>query len=422
MELKHSLIGKTRILLLICGLAGTLIGVVGCGKTEDKKSLFILSRLWSKPSEQLYIKREIFAPFEKEKGIHIRMDVLEDTQNLQRVEIQQKSKNYIADIIISHSGNMSQWIDYGYVESLNPIMKDWKNREIIPAFNKNTSKDGKTYFIPIAADVYLLMANKKAMPYLPKGVDINDITWVQLVQWAKNIRKQTGVGRFIVSGVQDQSFIYQIGACALSYGSSFPSINSDGAIKAWELFSDMAKSYTPSVINVSDCSLPMKRGEGWLTVMINAAVADVFASNQTKYVVAAMPKGPKGRGMIAAANGIGIITHSKHPELAREFVEYITRPEVLAKIARGPGGFIPPMEETMKYLNDAGQDEVTRQAIAQLNKDSIISGVPGDKYQSWSAVKLVFDNIFKLYILKDKEITKAVLDKGEEQLNELKIK
>jgi len=422
MELKYSLISKTKILLLICGLTVTLIGVVGCGKTEDEKSLFILSRLWSKPSEQQYIKREIFAPFEKEKGITIRMDVLDDAKNMLRVEIQQKSKNYIADIIISHSGNMSQWIDKGYVESLNPIMKDWKNREIIPAFNKNTAKDGQTYFIPIAADVYLLMANKKAMPYLPKGVDINKITWVELVAWANNIKKQTGVGRFIVSGVEDQSFLYQIGACALSYGSSFPSVNSEGAVKAWELFASMSKAYIPSVINVSDCSLPLKRGEGWLTVMINAAVAEVFASNQTRYIVAAMPKGPKGRGMIAAANGVGIVTHSKHPELAREFIEYITNPKVLAKIARGPGGFIPPMEETMKYLNDAGQDEVTRQAIAQLNRDSIISGVPGDQYKSWTAVKVIFDNIFKLNILKDKKITKAVLDKGEEQLNELKVK
>ncbi len=414
-KLIKSFIASTCLLVIVVIFSG-------CGKTENKKSLFILSRVWSKPSEQLYIQREIFAPFEKEKGIKIRMDVLEDEQNLQRVEIQQKSKNYIADVIIAHSGTMSQWIDKNYVVSLNSLMKNWKGREIIPAFNKNTSRDGKTYFIPIAADVYLLMANKKAMPFLPKGVDINDITWEELVQWANNIRKQTGVGRFIVSGVESQSFIYQIGACALSYGSSFPSINSKGATKAWELFEAMSKAYIPSVINVSDCSLPMKRGEGWLTVMINAAVADVFASNQTRYVVAAMPKGPKGRGMIAAANGVGIISNTKHLKLAKEFVEYITRPEVLAKIARGPGGFIPPMEGTMKYLNDAGQDEVTRQAISQLKKGSIISGVPSDQYQSWGAVKIVFDHIFSQRILKHKKITKEVLDNGEKQLESLKVK
>ena len=413
---------RIKSFLVSTCLLGLLIGFAGCSKTEDKKSLFILSRVWSKPSEQEYIQREIFAPFEEEKGIQIRMDVLTDDKILQRVEIQQKSKNYLADIIIAHSGVMTQWINQDYVVSLNPLMKNWKGRDIIPAFNKNTSRDGQTYFIPIAADVYLLMANKKAMPYLPKGVDINDITWEQFVEWANNIKKETGVGRVIVSGVEDKSFIYQIGACALSYGSSFPSINSEGATKAWELFSAMSKAYTPSVINVSDCSLPMKRGEGWLTVTINAAVADVFASNQTKYIVAAMPKGPKGRGMIAAANGVGIIANNMHPELAREFIEYITRPDVLVKIARGPGGFIPPMEGTMKFLNDAGQDEVTRQAIAQLKENSIISGVPQDHFKSWSAVKLVFDNIFKLYILKNKEITRKVLDKSQKKLNALKVK
>ena len=39
---------------------------------------------------------------------------------------------------------------------------------------------------------YVMCANKKALPYLPKGADINSLTWGQFAQWATNLQKKFG--------------------------------------------------------------------------------------------------------------------------------------------------------------------------------------------------------------------------------------
>ncbi len=417
--------GWRRNLSILCFLLCCFF-ITGCGG-NDKASgggsgpeLTILSKLWSRPTEQIYIEKEILDPFAKKNNVRVKMDCNNDfNQNFRKIKIQKISNNLLIDVIISHTGDMSSWIEADDMECLDPLISKWKNRTIFEDFNKNSFKDGKAYFVPIAADVYLLMANKKALPYLPKGKKIDNLTWEDFAQWAVNIKKGTGFGRAVVTGVQDKNFIYQFGSCALSYGAGFPDINSKGAVEAWKIFEKMHDAFIPSVRNIDDCSLPMKRQEAWLTVMINARVSDVYTSNPTRYVVAPMPKGPKGRGMIAAANGVGILRGAKQQKLAQEFVEYITRPEILVKIAKGPGGFVPPMNEAISHLGGDAQDMVIRKAIKELEEDSVISGVPGGKYQSWGAVKEVFDNIFTEYVLKGKKITQEVLDKAAEKIKKL---
>ena len=170
----------------------SLISTVGFAQ---EKTLSIISRLWSTPNEQGFIRREILEPYAKKNGIRISMEVLNDDLTLKKVTVQKTVNNLDTDIIISHSGYMPFWIQKGWVENLNPLMGNWDKRTILPAFSKSTSKDGKTYFIPIAADVYLLIANKKALPFLPKGADINNLTWDQFVQWAINMKEKTGRGK-----------------------------------------------------------------------------------------------------------------------------------------------------------------------------------------------------------------------------------
>ncbi|MGB7389534.1 hypothetical protein, partial [Marinomonas sp.] len=47
-------------------------------------------------------------------------------------------------------------------------------------------------YIPWMQATYIMAANKKALPYLPKGANINALTYDQLAQWAINLTKATG--------------------------------------------------------------------------------------------------------------------------------------------------------------------------------------------------------------------------------------
>jgi multiple sugar transport system substrate-binding protein len=50
-------------------------------------------------------------------------------------------------------------------------------------------------FIPLMTNTFQMVANKKALQYLPAGANINALTYVQLRDWAKAMKDATGEGK-----------------------------------------------------------------------------------------------------------------------------------------------------------------------------------------------------------------------------------
>ena len=107
-------------------------------------------------------------------------------------------------------------------------------------------------------------------------------------------------------------------------------------------------------------------------------------------------------------------------DLAVAFLEYVTRPDIQVKIAKGTGGFIPPVQEAIDYIGNEAIDEVINKAVMVLD-NGVVSGVPGYLFQDWGAVKKVFDDVFEDMILGgDGTVDQARLDAGAEELEALK--
>ncbi len=420
---------KSKILKFAFLSLAAMLLLTGCGKTGDGKNetsgeqIVILSGLWSKPTEGEFVVSQILNPLAEKLGISISFQTMDDLTALQRLEVQTASGNICSNIEIASSGSMTDWINSGYLVDLTEKVAGWKDLKFIPAFSKGIEIDGKQYFLPIAGNVYLLIANKKALKYLPKGAKIDELTWDQFADWALNIKKGTGFGRTVVCGVPLKSFIYQFGTCALSYGAEFPEINSEGAKKAWTIFEKLsqADAFIPNIREIADCSLPMIRGEAWLSILNNTKVGEVFETNETKFVVAKMPKGPKGRGIIVGFSGMALIKNSQNQKTALGIIKYLTKPDIQVQLARGTGGFVPAVEAALKFLdvNDP-QDIVIRKAIHELKGNVVASGVPGSKYKDWGAVKMVFDNIFERVLLRKEKLTDKMLDEAAEKIKELR--
>jgi len=384
------------------------------------ETLVFSSRLWSVPAEQEFILENVIKPFEKENHCIVSFQIMDDDMLLDRAEIQQETDHVTTDIVCAYVANMWQWIEEGYVEDLTPAVKSWDDRNFSPAFEYGTNFEGKQYFVPVGADVYLTIANKKALEYLPSGANFENLTWEDFAKWSNAIAKGEGEGKTVVTGIPMKSFIYQFGAISLSYGATFPDINTPEAIKAWEILVSMKDDFIPAVLNIDNCIDPMKREESWLSWMHCARAGSVYLSNETLYSVAPAPEGPAGIGSIAGVSGYGIMKDAPHKELAIKFLEYITRPDMQVKISKGTGGFIPPVEEALNYLGDDPEDEVVAQAIMVLSKGRV-SGVPGGDYQDWGAVKKVFDDVFVDMVLNgDGTVDKAMLDEAKVKLDALR--
>ncbi|MBC7252155.1 MAG: extracellular solute-binding protein, partial [Anaerolineae bacterium] len=384
------------------------------------RTLVFSSRLFSPPREQEFFINEVIKPFEEEYGVTVNFQILDDDTLLERAKVQQETGHVTTDIVCAHSGKMSEWIDAGYVEDLTDIVAGWTDRHFIPTFESSTHRDGRQYFLPVGADVYLTGANNKALPYLPEGADLDTLTWEEYAQWAVNIAEGEGEGKVCITGIPMKMWIYMFGSSALSYGAGFPDANSPGAMEAWKIWEKIGKAngFVPTVMNIDSCVDPMMREEAWLTMTHNARVGQVYASAETQFTIAPAPSGPAGIGTIAATSGYAIMKGAPNRDLAVQFLEYLTRPDMQVKIAKGTGGFIPPVQEAVDYLGDEAVDEVIAKSLMVLEK-GVASGVPAALYQDWGAVKKCFDDVFADTILPGKDVTQERLDEAQQCVDAL---
>jgi multiple sugar transport system substrate-binding protein len=385
--------------------------IVEVEKEVGHRTLVFSSRLFSPPREQEYFINEVIKPFEEEHGVTVNFQIIDDQTLLDRAEVQQSTGHVTTDIVVAHNSRMPEWIEKGWVEDMTDVVAGWTDRTFMDAFVQDTNKDGKQYFLPVGADVYLLLANNKALPYLPDGADIDAMTWEQYAQWAVNIAEGEGEGKVCITGIPQKSWIYMFGGTALSYGASFPDANSNGAQDAWKVWETIGKAngFVPSVLNIDSCVDPMMREESWLTVFHNARAGQVYSSNETQFTLAPAPSGPTGTGTIAGVSGYAIMKDSANYDLALDFLEFLTRPDVQVQIAKGTGGFIPPVQEALDYLGNEAIDEVINKAVLVL-QNGVVSGVPAGNYEDWGAVKQCFDDVFADTILEGLDVDAARLD------------
>jgi len=411
-----------KVLITLVMLSLVTTGFLFAGGQDEMDadaptSLIVSSRLWSPAAEQNFLYDEVFPEFEMENNVVVKFEILDDTVLLKRAKLQAETGRVTTDVVIVHNGVMDQWISNKYVEEL-PV-SDWPGRTFSSAFMDSISSGGKTYFAPVGGDVYLLLANNKAMKYLPAGVDVQDITWEQYIDWAVAIAEGEGEGKTAVTGVPMKSLIYMYGGMFLSYGGEFPVINSPGALEGWKLLTKMHTAYSPTVMTYDNVTAPMKSGETWLTVAHMARTGEAYRSNPSNYVIAKAPKGPKGIGSIAGVSGFGIPVGAENRDLAIKFIEFMTRPDIAVKVARGTGGFLPPIDEAIAVLGDSPVDEVIKKGVMVL-QTGVVSGVPGSAYTSWGAVKQVYDDVFADMIIGTGVYDKAMLDAAQAKLEALK--
>jgi len=401
----------------------------GCNKPETKttepvkKSIVVFSNAFGKPSENDDLVDKIFDPLGEEMGIKIDFLRIEGVEGLKDMEARSDQYRVSADIELGPFGTMVKMIDEGYLVDLSKATKFWSEIDVLPAFRNGVTARERKYFMPIIGNIYILIANKKALPYIPKGVDINNLTWEQFADWAINMKKVNGYGRTVLSGVSLNSFIYQFGACALSYGAGFPDINSEGAKKAWGIFEKIASSnaFVPNIRIVGDCTDVMQTHQAWLSILNNTKACEVYALDPESFVLASMPKGSAGRGTIVGFSGMGVMKNSRNLKMALKILEHFSEPKVQIKVARETGGFFPASLGALKYLDTKNpKDIVIRKAINELNSNIIIANMPSQDYVKWEVVQQLFDNIFQNVILSKKPMTNDTLNAAAKELKLLK--
>ena len=91
-------------------------------------------------------------------------------------------------------GDLITLYEQGTLRPMDAVYTGFGDRKFSQALIKLSRLNGKDiYYIPWTQASYVMVANKKALAYLPKGADLSALTYGQLALWAKNIYDKTGM-------------------------------------------------------------------------------------------------------------------------------------------------------------------------------------------------------------------------------------
>jgi multiple sugar transport system substrate-binding protein len=421
---------KLATTIFSCSMA---IALAGCGSAATSSSatasttsgeLTIIYSGTPEVHEKEYLMNEYFKNFEDEYGVEVTVDFVAQADAIKKIQSEQETGNIVHDVIYADTANMSPYINGGWMEDITELVES-TGSTYTTMFDSITNKDGVRYFVPNSFDVYIVLANKKALDYLPDGVTeedvVNGMTWEEYADWAINIAEGEGVGKTMMpASLENSQLLYPMAGMSLAYGGGFPDFTSDGFKDAMAIIAKMAagNAFYPEQDQYTAVTEPMNSGDVWLAFSHMAPAGTSYNAAPNNYVVGAAPKGSAGAGSTSGAWCYGIQKGAPNEELAEKFIEYIARPDVNYAFCSNYGGALSPIEEVSDEVSD---DDAIMKAGLNMLDDTIISGVPSTDYSDWNAVKLLYGDVFNEILSTGEVPSDSYLEDIQSQLEALKV-
>ena len=309
------------------------------------------------------------------------------------VTAQAKAGKMEVGVIGGLHGDFPTFIKDGILDDLTPLLTKLQDRKFPATFvelGKMGTKD-KQYYIPWAQATYIMVANKKALQYLPQGANVDSLTYDQLKQWSANVQKGTGERKLgFPAGPKGLMHRFTQGFLYPSYtGQPVTNFKSPEAVKMWTDFKDMWQYVNPASTNYDFMQEPLKSGEVWIAFDHVARLIDALKEKPDDYVTFPAPSGPKGLGHMPVVLGLALPKNGPNRATAEQLIDYMTQPKTQIAVARELG-FYPVVDAPLPADLPAGV-KLEAEAIAKQSnaKNAIQSLLPvglGAKGGEWNKV------------------------------------
>lgn len=243
---------------------------------------------------------------------------------------------------------------------------------------KSGQMDGKTYAVPFAPDVSVLLYNKDHYEEAGLDPETPPTTWDELVEYSQKLTNDDHYG-YVYAGGHSGAYTFTIMPYVWNNGGEFLTedgktceLDSENAVEAIQLFYDLTNTYKvtpPSSVTYSwgEAQDAFLTGKASQIVLGSAAVYNfVNGTSDMNWGAALIPKGPKGTEYASFSGGdsIGITSQCKNVEAAWDFIEYSLSDEVqVDEFAKG--GLLPARSDQFdnEYFESTPQYQVLREAL-----------------------------------------------------------
>lgn len=284
------------------------------------------------------------------------------------------------------------------------------NREFAASALALGKMGGQTQkFVPLMANTFQMAANKKALQYLPRGADINALTYAQLRDWAKAMKDATGEAKLgFPAGPRGLMHRYFQGSFYPSHtGGIVRTFKNADAEKAWADFREMWTYVHPRSTSYGIMEEPLQAGEVWVAFDHTARLLPALTASPNDYVTFPAPSGIKGRGYMPILAGVAIPKNSPDRAAAERVIDHLTKPATQAITLREIG-FFPVVKADIKQLPPGVQLASQGMTATFAAKDGVQSMLPVQLGAKAGEFNKVYVDTFARIVLRKEDI-KTVL-------------
>lgn len=276
---------------------------------------------------------------------------------------------------------------------------------------------GNLQYIPWMQASYIMAANKKALAHLPRGANIDALTYDQLIEWAGNVKTATGEAKFgFPAGPKGLKHRFFQGYLYPSYTDGVVrTFASPKAVRAWEKFRELWAVTNPASTGYSFLQEQLLSGEVWIAFDHTSRLADAFNQRPNDFVAFPAPAGPEGRGFMPVIAGVAVPRTAPDVAAAKAVVKYMLRPQTQIATLRATN-FFPVVDVALPSdlppaVQAAGGAVAKMSASTDANPGLLPAGL-GAKGGDFNRV---FVDSFERIVLAGQDI-RAVLDDQKDKL------
>jgi multiple sugar transport system substrate-binding protein len=228
-------------------------------------------------------------------------------QFLARVMAEYGSGRHTIGVLGALPGELQPLVPLGALAPLDELAQRLTDRGIAPPVPALGGAGAHQLYLPWMQASYIMVANRKALPFLPQGAKLDALDYDQFAAWADALDRRTGrrllgfpAGRQGLMHRFFEGFLYP----SFTGGVVVP-FRSPAAEAMWTQFAALWKRVNPDSANWNFMGPSLLSGEVWIAWDHVARLLDALRRKPDEFVAFPAPTGPKGRGYMPVLVGLG---------------------------------------------------------------------------------------------------------------------
>jgi multiple sugar transport system substrate-binding protein len=367
--------GGVGAALALGGLAGASRAIAGPSQNAGKVTAYFGQ--FGAIAEQEGIRRYLFRGFRGDVD-PVFVPITQQTAFVDRVRAEARAggKGNI-DLLIGLHGDMVTFQNENLIAPINDVARRVKTLPA-PLVKHGKLATSNQWYIPHSQATYVMVANRDVLKYMPKGANIDALTYGQVFAWAKAIRRGTGQNRFGLPA-SSTGLIHRFfqGFLVPSFTGGFVTgYRSKEAVQAWTYMKQLWQYTHPQSLTYAFMQDPLLSGEvllGWDHV---ARLKTALDQRPDDLVAFPVPKGPKARAYMPVIVGMAIPRNAPNPAGGKALMQHLLRISAQAQILSLTGFFPVVPGRLSKQISPGLRAEAAAVRKQQKAKDAVQALLP----------------------------------------------